>query len=461
MGAPARQDLSSPPPWVTSRSRATETGAKLLAPFTVAAVGDLICPQPLARSDPRFSHFAGLLRAADISFGNMESSLVDFATFPHAIAGTAAPFAMGEALRGMGLDMLSRANNHTFDCGVLGMVSTDEALDRLGLTHAGTGACLQEARAARFRETPKGRVGLASFYSVADTGHFGPTYARTLATPRDGRMGGMPGVNPLRLTQYNIVSPAHLDALRGIAADTYGERPGAWEEAGGRPPRFRFYDQWYQAGSDPGSIRYEMDPGDRKGILAAISNGKIYSDFLIATIHSHQATRFDPQGAFGKVKGLKEPLEHFAPDFLQAIAREAIDAGADMFIAHGVHALAGVEIYKGRPIFYGMSNFIFQCGLQMGAGYDVLKNWNVKSELEHPDCHVSVLAESLFDGGVLREIRLHPADLGGGRRPLSQMGIPLVPERSLADEILANLQDYSRPYGTEIAISGGIGTIRN
>src|SRR5690606_25187692 len=34
-------------------------------------------------------------------------------------------------------------------------------------------------------------------------------------------------------------------------------------------------------------------------------------------------------------------------------AREAIDAGADIFIAEGAHSLLrGIEIYRGKPIFY-------------------------------------------------------------------------------------------------------------
>ncbi len=37
-----------------------------------------------------------------------------------------------------------------------------------------------------------------------------------------------------------------------------------------------------------------------------------------------------------------------------------IDAGADVFVGHGPHVLRGIEIYKGKPIFYSLSNFIFQ-----------------------------------------------------------------------------------------------------
>ena len=37
-----------------------------------------------------------------------------------------------------------------------------------------------------------------------------------------------------------------------------------------------------------------------------------------------------------------------------------VDAGADLFVGHGPHVLRGVEIYKGKPIFYSLGDFIFQ-----------------------------------------------------------------------------------------------------
>lgn len=45
-----------------------------------------------------------------------------------------------------------------------------------------------------------------------------------------------------------------------------------------------------------------------------------------------------------------------------AFARQArflIDCGADAVIAHHAHRISGTEIYRGRPIFYGLGNFQF------------------------------------------------------------------------------------------------------
>ncbi len=41
------------------------------------------------------------------------------------------------------------------------------------------------------------------------------------------------------------------------------------------------------------------------------------------------------------------------------LAHSIIDSGADVIIGHHPHIFQGVEIYKGKPIFYSLGNFIF------------------------------------------------------------------------------------------------------
>jgi poly-gamma-glutamate capsule biosynthesis protein CapA/YwtB (metallophosphatase superfamily) len=47
-------------------------------------------------------------------------------------------------------------------------------------------------------------------------------------------------------------------------------------------------------------------------------------------------------------------------------AKLAIDAGADVILGHHQHILKPVEIYKGKPIFYGIANFAFDMYYQPG-----------------------------------------------------------------------------------------------
>jgi poly-gamma-glutamate synthesis protein (capsule biosynthesis protein) len=44
------------------------------------------------------------------------------------------------------------------------------------------------------------------------------------------------------------------------------------------------------------------------------------------------------------------------------IAHAAVDAGADIVIGHGPHYSLPVEIYRGKPIFYGLGSFSFHTG---------------------------------------------------------------------------------------------------
>src|SRR5205807_6087281 len=48
--------------------------------------------------------------------------------------------------------------------------------------------------------------------------------------------------------------------------------------------------------------------------------------------------------------------------YMTEIAHRAIDAGADLVIGHGPHYSLPVEVYKGKPIFYGLGSFSFHTG---------------------------------------------------------------------------------------------------
>jgi poly-gamma-glutamate synthesis protein (capsule biosynthesis protein) len=52
---------------------------------------------------------------------------------------------------------------------------------------------------------------------------------------------------------------------------------------------------------------------------------------------------------------------HFVPavlaDYQRDVARAAIDAGADLILGHHAHILKGIEVYRGKPVFYSLCNF--------------------------------------------------------------------------------------------------------
>ena len=56
-------------------------------------------------------------------------------------------------------------------------------------------------------------------------------------------------------------------------------------------------------------------------------------------------------------KGVVHTPGHIAM-YERPVARAAIEAGADIVVGHHAHILRGVEVWRGRPIFHGLGNFV-------------------------------------------------------------------------------------------------------
>src|SRR5207247_483930 len=75
-------------------------------------------------------------------------------------------------------------------------------------------------------------------------------------------------------------------------------------------------------------------------------------------------------------------------DYQVEIAHAAIDAGADVVMGHGPHYACAIEMYRGKPIFYGLGSFSFHTGHGGRAHGD----W------------VGMLARLAFDDATLAEV---------------------------------------------------------
>ena len=56
------------------------------------------------------------------------------------------------------------------------------------------------------------------------------------------------------------------------------------------------------------------------------------------------------------------------------IGHAAIDAGADIVIGHGPHYSLPVEVYRGKPIFYGLGSFSFHTGHAGAAAWRLARH---------------------------------------------------------------------------------------
>jgi len=342
------------------------------------------------------------------------------------------------------------------DAGTEGIVETTRLMDEAGLVYAGFGRNLDEARAPRFAETAKGRIGLVGMYS-----EIAGAQSRLAATYRVGITGGRPGLNPLNLTRAIAVSPDHLALLKRVKDGVFEHRADYTNPV--RPPSgdtatsVELFGTMYKSGAKPGELTYAMNARDLQDNLKSIKSGKQYSDFMIATIHAHQGDSILQSFLF----------EDHPPDFLVELAHASIENGADAFVGHGPHILRGIEIYKGKPIFYHLGEFFrewdWSCDCNFTPNGDVTQAENVVRGLEargvvEPINYESAIAVSKFDKGQLQEVRVYPI-WARHYGPLSRRGVPMTAPPAIAQRILQRLQKLSEPFGTKLAIDGNVGVI--
>src|ERR1700756_2837561 len=66
---------------------AKELAMKITAPFTFAAVGDIIIRRPVGEGDAGYQALAKIMREADMTYANMEGPILDEANFRGPLAG--------------------------------------------------------------------------------------------------------------------------------------------------------------------------------------------------------------------------------------------------------------------------------------------------------------------------------------------------------------------------------------
>jgi poly-gamma-glutamate capsule biosynthesis protein CapA/YwtB (metallophosphatase superfamily) len=201
---------------------------------------------------------------------------------------------------------------------------------------------------------------------------------------------------------------------------------------------------------------------DSSRILQSIRDAKKRADIVIVYQHNHV---YDKN--FGTIFGEELPDRLVPPDWIKKWTHAEVDAGADVIVMHGAPVVQGVEIYRGRPIFYDLGNFIFNLPLMEAT------------QLLEPIVWESVVASVEFQGNKLRSVSFQPIALnqmGHGQvdseddhpyslpefpRPfLASRGLPAPVTGERAHYILERLADSSRPFGTTVEVKGDMAEIK-
>ena len=420
--------------------------------FTFAAGGDMIGPyHPLPNpADPGFARVVALFRGADLGFANQEGSIFDLKTFhgfPAAENGGGypqQPASFAHDIKAIGISLVSKANNHATDWGMQGLAATLGWLTVAGVVAGGAGEGMEAARAPAYLDTVKGRIALVDTAST-----FPPMAVAGPAVVRNG-ITSHPriGISALHVREVGRISSGQLASLRKIAGTL---------DIGGSADEVRLGDQVF---SDKPGPRWEMNPDDEAAILKSVKEARAKARFVLFSIHAHQtAGDADPGGTPYEPMVLHWANEAASgedpkpADFEPKLFHGAIDAGADAVVRTGPHVLGGIEIYKGKPIFYSLGSLFFDF---RGKRTYTTPTGQV---MNFPDGYFqTVIPVTRYKQGRVEEIRLYPFAIAVGG---ALGGMPEAAPPDQARHILENLKTMSAAYGTKIAIENGVGIIRN
>ncbi len=266
------------------------------------AVGDMMLE---ANAESSFALAKPTLQAGDVVFGHLE--------YPHttrrdARSSRERDWTIGDpnnlsALVSAGFDVVSLAGNHTHDGGVVGIEDTIAWLRKLGIAFVGAGMNLTEARCPVVLERDGTRFGFLAYNAV------GPSEGwATLDEP---------GVAYLKIITHIEPSSSFLGCY---------DRPLSLP--GGTPRASTAYIYTWAEAETLGAM------------VDDIRKTRPLCDVLVVSLH----------------KGVVNTPIKLAP-YEQQISYAAIDAGADLILAHHAHILKGIELYKGKAIFHGLGNF--------------------------------------------------------------------------------------------------------
>jgi poly-gamma-glutamate synthesis protein (capsule biosynthesis protein) len=357
---------------------------------SVALGGDVMLQRPLSATSGG-SSIAPVMQAADAAFVNLEVVLSERGEPAEKMIRLRAQPALGAELAKMGATVATVANNHAMDFGWQGLEDTIEAVERAGMRAVGAGADDSAAWRPAVVEAGGKRIGFLGISCTLPNG----------CAAADGR----PGIAGIRVVTSLVMDPV-----------TFDETPG-------------------------------MSPWVQTEALAdeavrAVRAARDQVDALVVGIHWGVP--------IGWVAGFQGDLATYQ----QPLGRALIDAGADVVAGHHAHVLHGIELYRGRPIFYSLGNLVFH-GL-FDTGLSV--------ERTVPAYRTDTLGDDVGRETVIARVSLGDteADVATDVIPvwLDSAGEPSLAGASRREMILDRLRDLSAELGTTLLAADRDGAAR-
>jgi Bacterial capsule synthesis protein PGA_cap len=198
-----------------------------------------------------------------------------------------------------------------------------------------------------------------------------------------------------------------------------------------------------------------VDTRDLDEIVASVSDARGAADVVIVSCHTHEegGDRAKP------------------PAFLEQLAHACVDAGAHTFFSHGPHVLRGVEIYRGRPIFYSLGAFLFltrdsrqlpeesyeNCGITSRNPLDYYEKTD-KEWLDDIEFWEGAIARITLANGRIERVALVPTVIRHDAAA-SSWGVPRLATTEESARILRRLETLSGQWGTRIDVGQSAGRV--
>ena len=418
--------------------------------LSLLLTGDSILQRRLnSRDDAELRPLFDRVRAADVAFTNLEGLANDYRGDPALESGGShfgAPAWVLDELKDAGFDLFAAATNHALDYSISGLVHTIEALEARGLSFAGIGRNLEEARRPCYHTAPAGTLAMLSVCSTFAKGQE--------AGAQRPDLPGRPGLHALHVETVHEVTEQQLASLREVA-DALGleQERQAKIKMGfafplADPSLFPVGDMKFRS-ANRAAVRTTANRKDVAAMVRWIEEARGLADLVLVSLHAHEQA------------GAKDQPAEFIPLF----AREMIDAGADLVVGHGPHLLRGMELYKGKPIFYSLGNFIGQNELVAKIPADGYERFRAAPDLKPGEVYQArtkgdqagfpadrryweaLMPLLSYEGRDLRGIELIPISLGW-KEARHRRGRPRLADEEQGREILARFAELSQPFGT-------------
>ena len=427
-------------------------------PINVIATGDSLFTADFPTSyNKKRKLLDEFIKSADLRLTNLETNLSDFGNYPNQYSGGTWINTRKELFRFLetyGFNFYGTANNHCMDYSYAGMLSTIDYLDKKGYAHAGTGKSLEDAEKPAVIKLNGGKT--AAIFAV-DTSMELPS----MAGRKSNVFSARPGVNYLRHETTYCVAESDLNDLKRIAEETginfqRDSEIGAGYLLPDKEGTFTFGSTHFVTDKNLPSTK--CNSKDLKRITGDILKAKGENDYVFVQVHCHDIG----------YKSIVSP-----PEYLIEFCHAVIDAGASAVFGGGCHQLRGMEMYKGKPIFYSLGDFIYQ-GMRVEylppdfmEKYGVDINATAKEGLDarskggkiglqtQEKNFLTVLPKLCFENGEITDITLMPVKLGFNTGSETMEGLPYFAEGAEGEKIFERYKTLSEKFGTELIYENG------